>query len=134
MSGKKKRAKIIKPRALPKYICQELRMTCALRSYSDMKCGKAKRLTEQYSAMSKFYHGRPPTFPSQIQLLSEGHSIYRELYEDVTTTSMNKNDNVSNVKKVRLKSTLAHDSHRVYLSGIKIRKENLEKKVGQVHY
>ena len=48
-SGKKKHIKSSQP--LSRYIRDELRMTCALKAYSDLKSGKSRRLPDQYEFM-----------------------------------------------------------------------------------
>ena len=114
---------------LPKSIRQELRTTCAMRGYSDMKCGNKKRLADQYKHMSQFYHGRPPNYPSQIELLSEGRVAYCDLYEEVDVSISRKKDDGNVVTKLRLKEVLSCDSSRVYYSGVDIRVVDLEKKI-----
>ena len=79
MSGKKKKA-AIKP--LPKYIRDELRMTCALKGYSLLKTGKAMRLPDQHAAINKFYHGQTPSHPPLIKLLADAHVNYSVLYDE----------------------------------------------------
>ena len=72
MSGEKKKGKAaIKP--LPKHIHDKLRMTRAMKGYLALKTGKYMRLPDQYAAMDKFFHGKTPTHPPQIKLLSEAH-------------------------------------------------------------
>ena len=55
-----------------------------------MKSGSKKRLNDQYKHMSKFYHGRPPNYPSQIHLLSEGRVAYCDLFEEVDVAATKK--------------------------------------------
>ena len=55
-------------------------MTCALKEYNSLKGGKARRLPDQYNFLSKFYHGKAPTRPSQIKLLAEASLNYRAIY------------------------------------------------------
>ena len=86
--GKKKAIK-----RLPRYIRGELRMACAMRGFSDLKSGKPRRPNDQYSYMARFFHGSPPNYPSQIKLLSEGRSLYRDIFEEET---------VKNTKKRRI--------------------------------
>ena len=82
MSASKKSSKAKTP--LPRYIREELRMTCALKGYSSLKVGKSRRLPEQYEYMNKFYHGKVPSHPPQIKLLAEGHLNYKDLYESIS--------------------------------------------------
>ena len=97
MSGRKKRSKQ-KIVPLPTNICTELRMTCALKGYSKLKCDDSKMLQNQQDALSKFYHGKEPSHPSQIKLLAIAHLNYRDMYNEVTTTTKNKTDTICNVK------------------------------------
>ena len=69
---------------LPRFIHDELRMTCALKGYSSLKTGKSRRLPDQYLYMEKFYHGKVPSHPAQIQLLAKGHLNYRDMYDVVS--------------------------------------------------
>ena len=82
MSGKKAKSKAHKH--LPRYIRDELRMTCALKGYSLLKTGKSRRLPNQYLYIEKNYHGKVPSHPAQIQLLAEGHLNYRDMYDVVS--------------------------------------------------
>ena len=95
MSGKKKKTKVAN-KPLPRYIRDELRMTCALKGYSSSKSGKSRRVPEQFAFMDKFFRGKAPSHPPQIKLLAEGHLNYREMYEEVDVT----------VKKKRLRNHL----------------------------
>ena len=95
-----------------------------------MKSGVKKKLTDQYKFMSRFYHGKVPTHPAQIQLLSEGRLKYRDLFDviDVGTTSKHAKDD-SSIQKLMLKKILSRDQSRSYFSGVDIRAEDLEKKI-----
>ena len=127
MSPKKKSKKQqIGP--LPNHIWNELKMTCTLKGSSDMKCGTAKRFADQYSFLTRFYHGHAPNYPSQIKLLAEGKHVYRVLYDEVEVTTTKKKDNINNIKRLKLKNNITHDSHRDYYSGTNILSEELEKK------
>ena len=44
--GKKGTKKVVAVK-LPKHVRDELRMTCALKGYSNIKCGKGKKLKRQ---------------------------------------------------------------------------------------
>ena len=77
MIGKKKKiSKLKTPLLLPKYIQDEFRMTCAIRGYSQIKCGCGKTMSTKYAEMGEFYHGKLPTHPSQIDLLSKAAAPY----------------------------------------------------------
>ena len=94
---KKKTKKTIEP--LPKYIWDELRMTVAMKGYSDMKCGKSKRLPDQYIHMYDYFHGKRPNPPPQRSLLAEAHMNYNELYDYDNCNATNKNDDSDDIKK-----------------------------------
>jgi len=102
-------------------------MTCALKGLSDLKSGKYRRLNEQYSFMSKFFHVQPPNYLSQIKLLSEGCASYRDLFEEETITNTKKKADLNDGRMLRLKQVLSRDKTRVY-SGSDIRYDDLEKK------
>ena len=84
---------------MPNYIRNELKMTCAMKGFSDMKCGTSKRLADQYTFLTRFYHGDAPNYASQIKLLAEGKHVYRTLYDEVEVTTTKKKDNVLNIKR-----------------------------------
>ena len=129
MSGKKKES-VVKP--LPRYIRDELRMTCALKGYSKLKTGKAKRLPDQHLAMHKFYHGQTPSHPPQIKLLADAHVNYSELYDEeevhIKTKKKTKKVNKSSITRMKLKNRVSNDAHVSYYSGIDIRFSDLERK------
>ena len=74
MSGKRKKGKgkCNTAHKLPKEIRDELRMTCALRGYSHIKCGKGMKLKQQQKELARFYHGQAPNYPLQIKPLANG--------------------------------------------------------------
>ena len=130
MSGKKKKG-VIKP--LPRYIRDELRMTCALKGYSQVKTGKAMRLPDQHLAMHKFYHGQTPSHPPQIKLLADAHVNYSELYdeEEINIESKRKSQKAtkSSMTRMKLKNRVSNDANVSYYSGTDIRFSDLEKKI-----
>ena len=77
-------------------------MTCALKGISDLKSGKSRRLNEQYSFISKFFHGQTPNYPAQVKLLSEGRATYRDLFEEEKITSTKKKVDLNDVMILRL--------------------------------
>ena len=113
---------------MPNYIRNELKMTCAMKGFSDMKCGTSKRLADQYTFLTRFYHGDAPNYASQIKLLAEGKHVYRTLYDEVEVTTTKKKDNVLNTKRLKLKKIVTHDAHHDYYCGTNILTEELEKK------
>ena len=71
---KRKTSPTKKYKPLPRAIRNELRTACAMKGHSKMKSGKKMRLSEQWDFMGKFFHGRPPNYPSQIEMLAEGRA------------------------------------------------------------
>ena len=117
---------------LPRSIRDELRMTVALKGYSRLKCGKPRRLPDQYSFMEKFFHGIKPSHPPQIQLLAEAHMNYRDLYDEVTYPVTNKTTKSKSssppASLFKLRDILTNNSSHSYYSGIDINYSDLEKK------
>ena len=68
MSVNKAKQKKVPP--LPKCIRDELRMCCALKAYSHIKCGGGKNQKTQWFEMEQCYHESPPNYPSQVSLLA----------------------------------------------------------------
>merc|ERR1719246_340874 len=99
-SNKKKYVPIV---YVPKGIRDELRMACALKAFSKIKCGEGKRISQQQAEMEMFYHGRPPNHPSQIKLLAEASYSYRDLYDVDTTIALKKSDNQNSTTHYTLK-------------------------------
>ena len=108
-SSKKKIAKKKKILPLPKAIRDELRMACAIRGYSQLKRGGAKKLISQYNLMGEFYHGKHPTHPSQIELLTKAAPPYSLLYDNKIITSTKKSDDSGTVSRFSLKELLTLD-------------------------
>ena len=127
--AKKKAKKIVAPVKLPKEIRDELRMSCALKAYSHIKCGKGKTVPMQQSAMAIFYHGHPPHHPSQINLLASASYSYRGLYEAETTIATKKSDSIDTVIQYVLKSSVNLGYSHRFRSGVDITSLDLEKKL-----
>ena len=130
MSGGKKSAITTPP--LPRYIREELRMTCALKAYSSLKSGKSRRLPNQYEYMQRFYHGKVPSHPAQIQLLAEGHLNYRTLYDTISVKVTKKKggdkSKPPSATKMKLKDILTNNSSRSFYCGEDILYHDLERK------
>ena len=130
MSGGKKSAITTPP--LPRYIRDELRMTCALKAYSLLKSRKSRRLPDQYEYMQRFYHGKVPSHPAQIQLLAEGHLNYRALYDTISVKVTKKKggdkSKPPSATKMKLKDILTNNSSRSFYCGEDILYHDLEKK------
>ena len=131
---KKKRTpkkKVVKP--LPKVIRDKIPMCCALRAFSKLKCGNAKRLKDQYNDMSTFYHGKKPNQPSQIALLCNASYSYRALFDTTMSVATKKSDDMDSISTSILKKSLTRDNHRDYHSGTDISSLDLEKKKNELH-
>ena len=118
-----------------KELREELRMTVAMRCYSVLRSGNAKSLNQQYSTMSKLFHGQEPATPSNLKLLCNAAYVYKDLYDVfdestvVTSTTMENVDSIiANSQKYVLKSSLSRDGSRNYFAGIDIVATDLEKK------
>ena len=120
---KSARRKAIK---LPKSIRDELRMMIALRGYSHMKCGEGRNTKQQEGIMYTFFHGNPPSRPSQVKMLANGEGPYSELYDYSTKLVVDKTTMVSS--KLNLKPSLAQDDPVNYSSNIDITFAHLEKR------
>ena len=128
MSDRKKSSKRKKPLPLPKAIRDELRLTCALKGFSAIKCGKSQKAPEQRERLSKKIHGKPPNRPPQIKLLSEGDLNYSDLYDEVDIQVTSKSYLASDPKRKKLKESLTCDMSRVYYIGVDITHDDLEKR------
>ena len=71
LTPKKKGKTAQKPRPLPKFVRNDLPTACALKGFIELRSGKSKRVIEQHNQMARFYHGKPPKYPSQIKLLAD---------------------------------------------------------------
>ena len=123
---KRKTSPTKKYKPLPRAIRNELRTACAMKGHSKMKSGKKMRLSEQWDFMGKFFHGRPPNYPSQIEMLAEGRVGYADLFEEVEVPATKKKDDINTVTRLRLKQIITNDERRVYYSGTDIRPDDLE--------
>lgn len=127
-SNKKRKTKHIKRPPLPKPIRDELRMTCALKGYSNIKCGKSKKLVDQHDELYDFFHGKMPMKPSQIGLLSSASLNYKDMFEEENVVITSKKTTTSSVVKYCLKTSLSRDQSRKYYVGEDILAPDLEKK------
>ena len=101
-------------------------MIVALRGYSHIKCGEGRTTKQQESIMYSYFHGNPPTRPSQLKMLTHGEGQYSDLYDYSTKTVVDKHTSVSS--RLYLKSSLTMDDTFNYLSKIDINSEDLEKR------
>ena len=114
--------------SLPKHIRDELRMTCAIRALDYLKKSGPKTLIHQAREVYDFFHGKEPTRPSQILLLSKGMGVYSSLYEIHQLPALRDNDSVITTKRLRLKEELSLDLASPYFSELDINSKDLEKK------
>ena len=121
---------------LPKSIRDELRMSCALRGYSLIRCGDGKTRKQQHELMSQFYHGVPNVSPSQIRMLSQAINPYNDLYDTTSHRPVTSRKSPSRHKapttRTYLKEELSRDDSRLYYLGADISFSDLEKKIVQV--
>ena len=89
MSSKKKKGKNKAALPLPRDIRNEIRMTVALKGYTDMKCGRSMRLPDQHKNMSNFFHGLN-SCPPQIELFAQANINYRDFFESKTVSASKK--------------------------------------------
>jgi hypothetical protein len=98
-----------------------------------MRCGFELTLAKQGTLMSDFFHGVPGKQPSQLQMLAEGTSIYKELYETTTQTivSRNKKSQSRRTTAIRycLKSSLTRNTSEYYYTDKDITLKDLQKKI-----
>lgn len=129
---RKKQSDMSRQSSLSKYVRDELRMTCALQGFSAMRQEGEKTLKKQAEFMNDFFHGVEGKRPSQIKMVAEGTSIYKELYETSIKTVVNKkkkgNAKSKSVTRRRLKDTLTRTEGILYYIGSDITHSDLEKK------
>ena len=125
---KKRKTKHNKRSPLPKTIRDELRITCAMKGYSNIKSGKTKKISDQQEELYTFFHEKGHDSPSQIGLLAKGQICYKELYEQKNVVVTSKKGTNSSVLKRYLKTSLTQDTSRLYYIGEDIFDTDLEKK------
>jgi hypothetical protein len=115
---RKKKDMLSKTVKMPKAIRDELRMTCVLRGFSLMRQGFEQTGAVQADTMNDFFHGVNGQRPSQIKMLAEGTSVYKDLYDVTTHTivSRNKKKGSKSVSatRYRLKSELSRREEGYY--------------------
>ena len=132
---RQKKSSLSKQQKLPKTIRDELRMTCVLRGLSAMRQEGQKTQVKQNDFMYDFFHGIEGKRPSQIKMVAEGTSVYKDLYETTVKPVVNKKykkvmkQGASSVKRKRLKSVLTRQERMHYYSGYDITHTDLEKKI-----
>ena len=88
---------------------------------------------QQHDSMFAYFHGKPPTRPSQIKLLAEGStSQYRELYESIQNVATSKKDDSGTTTELLIKKTLYRDPVRTFRAGKEINYLDLEKRLSIV--
>jgi len=121
----KKRAALPK---LPKLIRDEIRMTCALKGFSNLIQGKGKNRNQQYDQMYIFYHGKKPHRPSQIRMLCNGQGSYRDMYDSSQVMVTSKSGDTESVTRLYLKPSLHLDLNTDYRADYDLLSEDLERK------
>ena len=116
----------------PKAIRDELRMTAALRCFSTLRTGAQKTQQQQQHLLYDYYHGNGNKYPSQIQLLTEGTSFYRDLY-DVKTQTIVVNKKKGKAQRIGrkslvLKPLLSREDFMTFTAGEEINCVDLKKK------
>ena len=119
---------------LPKHIRDELRMAVALRGCSYWKNSGPKTLTLQANELYDFFHGKGPSRPSQMLLLTQGILQYFSLFEVHQHTALRKNATESSTKRLRLEGELSRDRVTSYIAEVDIRNDSLEKKKKLGHF
>ena len=106
-------------------------MCCALHGYSNIHEGDGKTLAQQHSSMQQLFHGINGSSPSQVQMLAEGTSHYKDLYEmgvvSMITSKVASKKKKQEVSRRHLKITLSHDENTLYYTGTEITHDDIEK-------
>jgi len=118
----------VPPTPLPRAIRKEVKMAVCLKALSQMKEGGSKNLTAQYEEMHKFFHGKEPTFPSQLKLFCEASLAYRDFYESKFAVLTSKESSNDDAETLILKPSLTLNNYVYYRAKIDIKHNSLEKK------
>jgi hypothetical protein len=98
-----------------------------------MHCGFKLTLAKQATIMSDFFHGVTGKQPSQLQMLAEGTSIYKELYVSTTQTIVSRNKKSPSHRTTaihyRLKPSLTRNTSEYYYMDRDITFKDLQKKI-----
>ena len=113
---------------LPRDIRNELKLAVALKGFSQMREGSGKKVLEQIIEMEKFFHGKQPTFPSQLKMLCNGSFGYRDFYESIHAVATSKESSDRDITSLILKPSLTLNKFQTYRAGIDINHLLLEKK------
>ena len=81
----------VPPKTLPRAIRNKIKIALALKAYLQMKEGDSMKLKDQHIEMNRFFHGKAPTFPSQLQIFCNGGNAYRDFYESIHAVENRKN-------------------------------------------
>ena len=103
-------------------------MLCAMRGYSHMKGGKGKMNMQQHDTLFVYFHGRPPSRPSQIKMLCDGGVSYSAIYDSIQRVATSKKDTVQCITDLVLKWELHRDGTRKFRATKEINNDDLEKK------
>ena len=125
-------AALLPHQVFPGNIRNELRMTCVLRGFSSLREGFGKNGLAQQEALFDFYHGKGDKIPSQIQMLADGISAYKDLYDikdqTIVVKKGSKKKKVTR-KKLQLKKSLCRDEFMTYTAGDQINTKDLKKNI-----
>ena len=120
----------------PKAVRNELRMTAVLRCLSTLREGQKKTQTQQQQLLHDYYHGKGDKYPSQIQMLTEGTSYYKDLYDVktkrivVTQKNAKKSSKTKQIgkKSLVLKTLLSREDFMTFTAGDEIDLADLKRK------
>ena len=91
-------------------IRNKLQMLCAMRRYSQMKGGKGKIFMQQHEALYTYYHGNPPSSPSQIKMVCKGTILHSDICENIVEVTTSKKNNA--ITEFVLRKDLHHNPTR----------------------
>ena len=113
---------------LPISIRNELKMAVALKGFAQMREGKGKKVQDQLIWMERFFHGKKPTFPSQLKLLCNGSSGYEDFYESIHAVATSKESTNHDITSLILKPSLTLNKFQSFRAGSDVNHLLLEKK------
>ena len=122
----------IMPKELKKELQDELQLTAAMRCYSLLRSGGSKSTSAQHDYMFSLFHGDDSSIPSNVEMLSNGSYVYRDLFDvhecEESVISESDNANAESRLSLSLKVSLTRDSSRRYYAKSEILPCDLEKK------
>ena len=97
-----------------------------------MKGGKGKTNMQQHDTLFAYFHGKPPSRPSQIKMLCDGGVSYSAIYDSIQRVVTSKKDTVQCITDLVLKWELHRDGTRKFRATKEINNDDLGKKTPQV--